>query len=257
MLAGQPVTYTGDITMSGGSGIHTEFGGDIDTLTPGGQTIIGVDGTAPPASAGFITQGSGDINIYALDSVLLGGSRVLTTFGGNIVIWSAQGDINAGRGSKTTINYTPLQRVYDNYGDVFLSPTVPTNGAGIATLNPIPSVPAGNIDLVAPLGTIDAGEAGIRGSGNLNVAALHLANAANIQVQGASTGVPATSSPSVGSLSSAGNSASAAAQAAENATGKNQAGPLPSIWIVEILGYGGGEGQPVETNSKAKKLKKI
>ncbi len=251
--SGQPITYTGDITMTGGSGIHTEFGGNIETMTPGGQTIIGVEGTSPPASAGFITQGSGDINIYTLNSVLLGESRVLTTFGGNIVIWSEQGNINAGQGSKTTIDYTPLQRVYDNYGNVFLSPTAPSNGAGIATLNPIPSVLPGNIDLVAPFGTIDAGEAGIRGSGNLNIAALHVLNGANIQVQGATTGVPASSAPSVGSFTGANGAAGAAAQAAENATGGNQAAPQPSIWIVEILGYSGGSPtQPLPEKPKAK-----
>ena len=43
-----------------------------------------------------------------------------------------------------------------------LSPTVPSTGAGIGTLAPIPEVPAGDVDLIAPLGTIDAGEAGIR-----------------------------------------------------------------------------------------------
>ena len=217
-----------------------------------------MEGTTPPASAGFITQGSGDINIYAQDSVLLGGSRVLTTFGGNIVIWSTQGNINAGRGSKTTIDYTPLQRVYDNYGNVFLSPTAPSSGAGIATLNPIPSVPAGKINLVAPFGTIDAGEAGIRGSGNLNIAALHVVNGANIQVQGATTGVPTSSAPNIGSLTSASGAAGAAAQAGENATGANQAAPQPSIWIVEILGYGGGSPtQPLPEKRKAKGLQKI
>jgi filamentous hemagglutinin family protein len=244
-----PAPGTGDITMYGGSGIHTDFGGNIETLTPGGQTIIGVEGTSPPASAGFITQGSGYIDIYALDSILLGGSRVLTTFGGNILIWSAQGDINAGRGSKTTIDYTPLQRVYDNYGDVFLSPTVPSSGAGIATLNPIPAVAAGDINLVAPLGTVDAGEAGIR-AGNLNIAALHVANTGNIDVQGTSTGVPTTSAPNVGALTAAGSTAGAAAQAAENSTTGNQAAPLPSIWIVEILGYSGGDQTAPEKPKK-------
>ncbi len=65
-----------------------------------------------------------------------------------------------------------------------LAPQVPSSGAGIATLNPIPEVAAGDIDLIAPLGTIDAGEAGIRVSGNINLAALQMVNAANIQVQG-------------------------------------------------------------------------
>jgi len=243
---------TGDITLFGGSGVQTLFGGRIEALTPGGNTIVGVEGTTPPSTAGFITQGSGDIDIYAQDSVLLGESRVMTTFGGNIVVWSALGNINAGRGAKTTIDYTPVQRVYDNYGNVFLSPTVPSSGAGIATLAPIPGVPPGNIDLIAPVGTVDAGEAGIRGSGNLNIAALHVVNAANISVQGSTTGVPTAVAPDIGGLTSAGNAAGAAAQAAENAAPKQQAAPLPSIWIVEILGYGGGS-QPEEQDQKKKK----
>jgi hypothetical protein len=135
---------------------------------------------------------------------------------------------------------------------VFLSPTVPSNGAGIATLAPIPGVPPGNINLVAPAGTVDAGEAGIRGSGNLNIAALHVLNAANINVQGSSTGVPTAAAPDVGGLTSAGNAAGAAAQAAENAAPKQQAQPMPSIWIVEILGYGGGS-QPNDQDMKKKK----
>ncbi|MDT9151097.1 filamentous hemagglutinin family protein, partial [Escherichia coli] len=82
-----------------------------------------------------------------------------------------------------TVIFTPPRRAYDDMGDVSLSPLAPSSGAGIATLNPIPQVPPGNVNLIAPLGTIDAGEAGIRVSGNVNLAALHVVNAANIQVQ--------------------------------------------------------------------------
>ncbi len=248
-----PAGYDGSITMYGGSGIHTDFGGDIETLTPGGATTIGVEGTTPPASAGILTQGNGDIDIYAQDSVELGESRVLTTFGGNILIWSAQGDINAGRGSKTTIDYTPLQRIYDNYGDVFLSPSVPSSGAGIGTLSPIPSVAAGNINLIAPLGTIDAGEAGIRSSGNTNLVAPVVLNGANISTKGSTTGAPTAVSPNVGALTSTSNAAGAAAQAAEGNAGRTQAAPLPSIWIVEILGFGGGNESTAPAQQPQKK----
>ena len=107
----------------------------------------------------------------------------MTTFGGDILAWSATGDINAGRGSKTTTIFTPPKLVYDDYGNMRLSPNVPSAGAGIATLDPIPGTPPGDIDLIAPLGTIDAGEAGIRHSGNVNLAALQVLNAANITGQ--------------------------------------------------------------------------
>ncbi|MFX4697695.1 filamentous hemagglutinin family protein, partial [Acinetobacter baumannii] len=73
-------------------------------------------------------------------------------------------------------------------------------------------VPPGNIDLIAPLGTIDAGEAGIRVSGNVNLAALQVVNAANIQVQGTSVGVPVVQGPPVGALTAANNTAGAAQQ---------------------------------------------
>ena len=242
--AGQPITYAGNITLFGNSGIHTDFGGAIQTFTPGGETLIGVEGATPPGSAGFITQGSGDIDIYAQNSVELGESRVLTTFGGGIVIWSATGNIDAGRGAKTTVVYTPVQRVYDAYGNVVLSPNVPSTGAGIATLNPIPQVAAGNIDLVAPFGTVNAGEAGIRVSGNLNIAALHVANAANITVQGTTTGVPHAPAVNTGALATAGNAAGAATLAAENAGRTAPQSSQPSIWIVEVLGYGGGANTP-------------
>lgn len=252
---GQPITYAGDLTLFGLSGIHTDFGGTIQTLTPGGETIVGVEGAAPPGSAGFITQGTGDIDIYALDSVLLGESRVLTTFGGNVLVWSAEGDINAGRGAKTTVVYAPVQRVYDDYGNVSLSPSVPSTGAGIGTLNPIPQILPGNINLVAPVGTVDAGEAGIRVSGNLNIAAAHVLNTANIEVQGTTTGVPTVAAPDIGGLSSANNAAGAAAAAAAAAAAHPAPSDQPSIFLVEVLGYGGGGGTnaPEQKPSEHKK----
>ncbi|UGV26743.1 filamentous hemagglutinin N-terminal domain-containing protein [Rhodopseudomonas boonkerdii] len=247
---GVPIAYRGDITMFGGSGVRTIEGGDIQLLAPGGRILLGVEGVAPPSSAGLITQGDGNIDIYSQGSLLLGLSRIMTTFGGNIVAWSAEGDINAGRGSKTTQVYTPPKRVYDKYGRVKLSPSVPTTGAGIATLNPIPEVPPGNVDLIAPLGTIDAGEAGIRVSGNVNLAALQIVNAANIQVQGTSSGIPTVQAPPVGPLTAASNANAATQQAAPP---PSQGGAQPSIVIVEVLGYGGGEGSSVMSPDRDQK----
>jgi hypothetical protein len=226
------------------AGINTRFGGDIQILNPGGQTIIGVEGVTPGAGAGLITQGLGDIDIYSLGSVLLGQSRIMTTFGGNILVWSAQGDINAGRGSKTTTIFTPPKRTYDSYGNVSLSPTVPSSGAGIATLAPIPQVPPGDIDLYAPLGTIDAGEAGIRHSGNVSVAALQIVNSANITGQGTVTGIPTVQAPPVAALANASNATAATQQATVPTQAGN--GAQASIMIVEIVGYG-GTSDPVQS----------
>ncbi|WP_191625716.1 filamentous haemagglutinin family protein [Pandoraea sputorum] len=243
------------------AGIHTDFGGGVSILTPGGRTLIGVDGGfVPGEGSGVLTQGRGNVDLYSRDSILLGQSRIFTTFGGNVLAWSAQGDINAGRGSKSTVVYTPQRRVYDEMGMVSLSPTTPNTGAGIATLNPIPEIPPGDIDLIAPLGTIDAGEAGIRVSGNVNIAALRVLNADNIQVQGKSVGIPTIAAVNVGALTNASATAAQAAAAAQDAVSRDRASQRAgqsSIFTVRMLGAsvqgseGEAQGKPSAANGDA------
>ncbi|SAI55163.1 Heme:hemopexin utilization protein A [Bordetella ansorpii] len=242
--------YAGDMTLFQGAaanaGVRTVLGGGIQTLVPGGETLIGIEGVRPAEGAdvvpaGLVTQGAGSIQMYSSGSILLGLSRIMTTFGGDIFAWSNHGDINAGRGAKTTIVYTPPKRLYDNVGNVAISPQTPSSGAGIATLRPIPEVPSGGIDLHAPEGTIDAGEAGIRASGNVNISALQVANAANIQAQGETVGVPVTAAVNTGALASASSAASSAATAAQDAVARTRAATrqnLPSVISVQILGFG-------------------
>ena len=98
---------------------------------------------------------------------------------------------------------------------------------------PIPEIPAGDVDLIAPLGTIDAGEAGIRVSGNVNLAALQVVNAANIQVKGDAVGIPAVAAVNTGALTAASSaSSSVVAEAAARP-------PKPKGTIVPDEGNGG------------------
>ena len=147
--------------------------------------------------------------------------------------------------------YTPPKRVYDQWGNVTLSSSVPSTGAGIATLAPIPEVPAGDIDLIAPLGTIDAGEAGIRVSGNVNLAALQVVNAANIAVKGAAMGMPSVAAVNVGALSNASAAASQATAAAQDVLQRERSTArqnLPSIFTVRLIGFG---NEPMEGEGEA------
>ena len=258
--SGKAIAYAGDIVMyrgtfglyNAGSGnydrivprsgyVHTNFGGDIQLLTPGGKQVFGIEGEAPPATSGVITKGGGNIDLFSHGSILLGQSRIMTTFGGDILGWSSQGDINAGRGSKSTIVYTPPKRVYDNWGNVTLASDVPSTGAGIATLAPIAEVPAGDVDLLAPLGTIDAGEAGIRVSGSVNLAALTVMNAANIQVKGEAKGMPAVAAVNVAAMTNASAAATQATAAAQDVVQRERAATRaaqPSVFTVRVLGFG-------------------
>jgi hypothetical protein len=124
---------------------------------------------------------------------------------------------------------------------------VPSTGAGIATLNPIAEVAPGDIDLIAPLGTIDAGEAGIRVSGNVNIAALTVVNAANIAVQGKTSGVPVVAAVNTGAITSASSAASSATQAAEDVARQQQAAARQnqaSVFTVQVLSFGNEQLAP-------------
>ncbi len=46
---GNPITYSGNITFFGDTGIRTLSGGNIQTFTPGGNTTVGVEGPIRPA----------------------------------------------------------------------------------------------------------------------------------------------------------------------------------------------------------------
>ncbi len=179
--------------------------------------------------AGLLTQGEGSIQIYSQGSILLGLSRIMTTFGGDILGVVGQGRHQCRPGLEDHAWSTRRPSASTTRcGNVKLSPNVPSIGAGIATLDPIPEVPPGDVDLIAPLGTIDAGEAGIRVSGNVNLAALQVVNAANIQVKGESAGLPVVASVNVGALTNASAAASQAAMAAQDTVQRERARPHAS-----------------------------
>ena len=254
MNGAQSTVATGDLDLRG-TNIQTKQGGNITMLAPGGQALLGSASAPPvitdsqgkvlagPNSMGVLTLEQGDIRMFTDRSVLLAQSRIFTEQGGDLVLWSSNGDINAGQGAKTTTEIPPPSYLCTIDAWCRLDARGQVSGAGIASLQSVPDAPRGNVYLVAPRGTVDAGDAGIRVSGNLIVAAARVANADNIQVQGEKVGVPVTQSVNVGALNAASAAASAVSKAAEDMARQQQddtRSKLPSVISVQVLGVGDG-----------------
>jgi hypothetical protein len=231
--------WSGNVKI-GNATFRTMAGGAIDVLTPGGGLQIAALGTVVQPGAGLITLGNGDINIFARDNVTVNRSRILTFAGGDEVIWSTLGDIDAGRGAKTTRVPAAPEIVTDVNAVTRILEIADISGSGIGTIIGFTGVEPGDVSLIAPFGTVDAGDAGIRVSGNFTVAAMFVLNAENIKVGGESKGVPKVAAAPLNLTVETKDKA--ASDAVKDAT---QTGPgdRPSVIIVEVLGYGGGSDQ--------------
>ena len=123
-------------------------------------------------------------------------------------------------------------------------------------LQALPGAPIGNVDLIAPVGTVDAGDADIRSSGNVNIAAVVVLNAFNIQAGGNVTGVPVVTAPNIGALTSANSVAGASQATVPTTTGSANNNNQRSIIIVEVIGFGGSDGTtPSQDNAQGRKEK--
>lgn len=216
---------------------RTMNGGDINVLVPGGGLQVAALNLPIGAGEGLITLASGHINVFAHDDVVVNRSRLLsfvpeaTRQGSDQIVWSTIGDIDAGRGAKTVrVPSAPLVRT-DADANTTMMERSDMSGSGIGTIGD------GDVTLVAPGGTVNAGDAGIRVAGNIWVAALQVLNADNIEVEGEAFGLPEPVTVDVGLNLDASNTAAAAAQAAAMATNRNRPA-RPLTVTVTIEGFG-------------------
>lgn len=238
--------YAGGITMLD-SQIKTLRGGGISILLPGGGIQLGVSTTESGRTtknandSGLWTVLGGDIRVFAQDDILIRSSRALTASGGNILFWSSFGDIDAGVGSRSAVATAPAIVRLSDTGTLQVEPGGVVSGSGIGALQP-----PGDVDLYAPNGVVDAGEGGIRVSGNFNVFALQVLNADNIQVGGQTVGLP--SAPvNPASITGVSDVAAQATRAIEDSV-RDQAQrdaqpstePPPLLITGAFLGYEGG-----------------
>jgi hypothetical protein len=267
MLAGIVGNIIPSTTAGGGNilsfqtSIQTLGGSDIDLWAPAGNIVVGLTTLNNDRPVGILTNAGGAIRSVLSGDFNINQGKVLTAQGGDLLLFSALGSIDAGRGAKTSLSTPAPQRkpILDDDGNqIGVQVVIPASatGSGIQTLTsdpdglgPAVAPLSGDIYLFAPAGKIDAGEAGVRSSGNLLVnASVVVAGAGGFSSAGTSTGVPVSASGSLAaSVASAGgtantskasedaaNSAAAAAKAAAAAEGMQK----PSILTVEVVGFG-------------------
>jgi hypothetical protein len=234
-------------------GIQIQPGGDAiynDNL-PAGVPYPSTISDIPAGYEGVLTLRGGSIDTFTDEDFLLNQSRLFTEEGGNIVMWSSNGSLNAGQGPQTSSNFPPIvvQTDEDLYSYVDSSGGV--TGAGIAAFQPAPGVPAPDVFLVAPRGTVDAGAAGVRVSGNLFVAAFQVANSSNFTVSGTTVGVPGSAAVNVAAETSGSSAAAAASQMAQAVSGTtNGNGTDESVITVDVLGYAGDNSADEEKRKR-------
>ena len=97
---------------------------------------------------GVVTASAGNIRGATRDDILVNQSRVLTVLGGDIVLWSSEGDIDAGKGKKTAAAVPPPVIKFDPVtGAVTQELQGAATGSGIGALI-TGNVPAGDVDLI-------------------------------------------------------------------------------------------------------------
>jgi filamentous hemagglutinin family protein len=243
-------TYKGDLSLYN-SQIRTSRDGSVDILTPGGFINAGVP-TSSGNNIGIVTERGGAIRAFAETGFQVEQSKIITQYGSDITVWVNNGDIDAGRGSKTALS-VPQRVVSTNAdGKTTIEAKGAAAGSGIRAQTYDPdgptgmqvAPPLGSVALIAPRGILNASEAGIA-AGNFLAVATQVLGANNITVTGTSSGVPVANTGSVaGAMTGVSNAAADATksianditrQATTNTTVKT---PMPSLISVEVIGLG-------------------
>jgi hypothetical protein len=218
--------------------VKTVDGGDIEMVAPYGDIDAGATFRALEKQSdelGVIAGSGGDIDIFLNGDLRVNRERVFS-LQGDLVVWSSNGDIDAGKGAKTIASVPDPIVVFDQNGNAVVIFPPAVNGSGLSAVNAF---------LFAPRGAINAGDAGIRTSGNLTLGAVEVIGADNIDVGGVAVGVPTTASIPVG-VTDAGALANSTSLAEESTSSLGddagaQGGETLGVLSVEVLSIGDGE----------------
>jgi filamentous hemagglutinin family protein len=218
--------------------VKTVDGGSIALLAPYGDINAGATFRTlekMPDELGVITGRGGDIDIYLDGDLKVNRERVFA-LQGDLLVWSSNGSIDAGKGAKTVTSAPDPIVNFDPNGNAVVTFPPAVDGSGLNAINAF---------LFAPRGAINAGDAGIRTSGNLTIGAVEVIGTDNIDVGGVSVGVPASASVPAGVVDAGSLSSSATSTAQDSTSGigggdTGVGGDTSSLAIlrVELLGFG-------------------
>jgi hypothetical protein len=241
----------GDIRVFG-SQFKTEQGGSIDLLAPAGSVIAGLVSvpsyldSKPASEIGIFTVRGGAIRGLVRDDFVVNQGRVFTLGGGDITLVSRDGNIDAGRGTKTASSAPPPLLTTDSAGNTKLDLAGSVSGSGIATLRTSDSQPASNVYAVAPRGIFDAGDAGVRSTGTVGIQAAVVLNAGNIS---ASAGVSGSVGFDAGAAPAAPATPASAVSSATDPTRQVALAPKDTLPLsVEVLGFGEAEDDTMDNS---------
>ena len=257
-------TSQGDLNMLL-SRIHTLDNGNIRIIIPGGGANAGVASLGIASlqkdenELGVVAQQLGDVSAYVRDDFFVNASRVFALRGGDILMFSRDGDLDAGRGSKTAIS-SPAPRIIEVVNDdgstsfvVEFPPTIA--GSGIRNFAPAGTIP-GDAFLFAPNGVINAGEAGIGTAGNfIGDATAITGDGGGIDAEGISIGIPTDSGGLSFTLS--GTEVATGAQRSAGEQGRTLSNDEAeeenelALLVVEVLGFGEDDTQAASGSNDA------
>ncbi len=170
-----PFTFQGDLKLAS-SKIHTQGYGDlkqggIDLFVPGGGVQVGRAaasafdrGAEEAARRGLIATNGGNIRSYSAGDFQVNSQKAFVVGEGDLLVYSAKGNIDSGRGSNTDLAVPPLSAQTDPFtGGVQFIAKAPTTGSGIGILKNAEGTSAGKVLLLAPEGEVRALDAFIQG----------------------------------------------------------------------------------------------
>jgi len=240
-------SYQGDLRLYF-SRIQTLDGGDINLLVPGGLINAGLAMTGggfekTTDKLGIVAVRSGDVGIYLNKDMMVNQSRVFALDGGDIMIWSQEGNIDAGRGAKSALAVPPTNVSFDPItGAVILDFPPAIAGSGIRNAAASVGVKPGSVTLAAPKGVVIANDAGIKSGGDIVIPGL-VEGLENISAGGSKVGDLNIQPPAIAmDLANAGNSTSQSNDGKEMNDLASSTTPLSdaalSFLEVEMLGFG-------------------